>query len=361
MKTPPIKPSYSNERDELVRLLPELVDRDLPSDRQRRLQEFVMSQIRQDPRPAGRARRPAPKRRVVVATSALAVVAVAAVTISTGGFGLGRGTDGSSALPRPAGPTAPSATRLSPVARTFELAAVYAAARPFTPPRPDQWIYIQNRDLAPSSLAKDKGQDPDVIIQTWIRADGKKTAGVDNGKLYTLNQENEYPALSRLPTDPRALLSLLRAQLTQPTTGGGPAGKRRVPADGGGPTNPEEINADLFLRISRILEANLLPPDVTAALMRAAALIPGVTLSPGTVKVGGRQVTAVGRIQEGWRFEQLLLDPITHEFVGYRSVAVKDFTYFPDSPAPLPVKKGEVQYTTTRLAAKVVDAAGQTR
>jgi hypothetical protein len=116
----------------------------------------------------------------------------------------------------------------------------------------------------------------------------------------------------------------------------------------------------LFLRIAGILEQNLLPPDVTAALWRAAALVPGVTLSPTTIDVDGRPVTAVGRVQDGWRFEQLLLDPDTHEFVGYRSVAVQDYTFTGSPDGPITIKQGEVQYTITRVAAKVVDAAGQT-
>jgi hypothetical protein len=94
-----------------------------------------------------------------------------------------------------------------------------------------------------------------------------------------------------------------------------------------------------------------------AALWRAAALIPGVTQE--TIEVGGRQVIAVGRIQDGWQFEQLLLDPDTHDFVGYRSVAVKDFTI--QSPTgPVTTKKGEAQFEIIRLAAKIVDAAGKT-
>ena len=41
MKTAP------NDRADLARLLPELVDRDLPSDRQHQIREFVMSHITQ--------------------------------------------------------------------------------------------------------------------------------------------------------------------------------------------------------------------------------------------------------------------------------------------------------------------------
>ncbi len=356
MNTSPNRP-YSNERDELARLLPELVEMDLPSDRQRQLQEFVMSQIHQDRRAAEGAPRHVPKRRLVFATSALAAVAVAAVAMGTGGFG-GRDTDGSTGFGG-RGTDGSTATELSPVAHTLELAADYAAARPFTPPRPDQWIYIENRNTAPSALAKDKGQKPVVTEQTWLRADGKKMSGFnpETGKLDIWDQDNDYPALSTLPTDPQELLTLLREALEAPPSS--------APGDRQPPrwiiaSTPDEWNGLLFRRIAGILENNLLPPDVTAALWRAAALVPGVTQAPGTINVNGRRVIAVGRIQDGWRFEQLLLDPDTHEFVGYRSVAVKDFTMTTGPNGPITEKKGRVQYTVTRLAAKIVDAAGQT-
>jgi hypothetical protein len=361
MNTTPIQPYSnergSNERDELVRMLPELVERDLPSDRQRQLQEFVMSQIHQDLRTAEQAPRRAPKRRLALATSVLAAAAVAAAAIGTGGFGLGRSTDGSAASPETAG-----TTELTPVAQTFELAAAYAAARPFTPPRADQWIYIKNRNLFPSAGSKDKGQDPDQTLQAWNRADGKKMAGInrETGKLNIWDQDNGYPALSTLPTDPQALLALLRSQLMAAGTRDKAGSDGRAPALAGAKTD-EEWNALLFQRIAEILNANLLPPAVTAALWRAAALVPGVTQAPETIKVDGRQVIAVGRIQDGWRFEQLLVDPDTHEFVGYQSVAIKDFTYTTGPNGPVTEKKGQAQFSTTRLDAKIVDAAGQTR
>ncbi|MEU8260536.1 CU044_5270 family protein [Micromonospora sp. NPDC048999] len=377
MNTAPNQP-YSNERDELARLLPEPVEMDLPSGRQRQLQEFVMSQIHQDRRAAEQARRHVPKRRLVFATSALAAVAVAAVAIGTGGFG-GRGTDGSTGFGGRGtdgstgfggrgtdgstgfggrGTDGPAATELSPVAHTLELAADYAAARPFTPPRPDQWIYIENRNTASSALAKDKGQKPAVTERTWLRADGKKMGdiNVETGKLDTWDQANGYPTLSTLPTDPQEVLNLLRESLAPPSSA---PGGRQLPF-AFAPKTPDELDGLLFFKIAKTLADYLLPPDVTATLWRAAALVPGVTQAPGTVDVGGRRVIAVGRIQDGWRFEQLLLDPDTHEFVGYRSVAVKDFTFTTGPNGRITEKKGRVQYTITRLAAKIVDAAGQT-
>ncbi|MFK3983550.1 CU044_5270 family protein [Micromonospora sp. NPDC050397] len=351
----PIQPD-SNERDELVRLLPGLVERDLPSDRQRRLQEFVMTRIHQDLRTVEQVSRPRPRRRFVLAASALAAVAVAAAAIGTGGFGVDRGAEATKAPRNTAGPASPV---MVPVAGTFELAAAYAAARPFTPPRADQWVYVQNRNLAPSAMAADKGQEPDVTVAVWKRADGKKMAEFNpmTGKLDTWDQDNGYPMLSTLPTDPQALLALLREQMEAVPSA--PPGAPKPPVVKGNRT-PEELNSLLFDRVAGILGENLLPPEVTAALWRAAALVPGVTDAPETIEVDGRRVNVVGRVQEGWRFSQLMLDPDTHEFVGYRSVAVKDHTYETGPNGPVTEKKGQVQFTITRLTGKVVDTAGQT-
>jgi hypothetical protein len=329
---------------DLARLLPE---RDLPSDRRQQIQELLMNQIHHAA--------PAPRRgrRLVLATAAGAALvagAVAAVAV-VAPANLGANPDprsssvGSSNI-------GSSNVELTRVARTIELAAAYAAAQPFTPPRPDQWIYIQTRNLVPSAIAADKGQNSDSTLRLWMRADGTKMAGYnpETGLLNVWDQDNDYPALSTLPTDPAALLALLRAQLGVIPSGDPMPPRPALPA------NEEEWSVALFGRIAHILDGNLLPPDVTAALWRAAALIPGVTEASETVD--GRTLTAVGRIQEGWRFEQLLLDPDTHEYVGYRSVAVQDHTYTTGPNGPVTERAGQVQWAATRLAAAIVDAPG---
>ncbi|MFI6333116.1 CU044_5270 family protein [Micromonospora chersina] len=104
MNATPIRPG-SNEHEELARLLPQPAERDLPSDRHRQLQEFVMNHIQQDLRQGTRNPRRSP-RRLAYLTSAVAAVAVAAVAVGTGTFG-GAGTSvtsggGASTEPAPA-------------------------------------------------------------------------------------------------------------------------------------------------------------------------------------------------------------------------------------------------------------------
>lgn len=318
---------------------PELVERDLPGERHRRLQEFIMTEIQRDPRPTGRVPRPV----FALAGTAAAALLVAAVVVGTGG--VTPQSDGGNTTTMP----------LTPVTQTFELAANHAATVPFTAPRPDQWLYIKNRNLTPSAIAADKGQNPDSIVEIWKSADGMRMAEFNPqlGHVQAWDQDNEYPRLSTLPTDPQALLAALRAE----TTGGStdPLAPRPVVDMG-----DDAQNGLLFERIAMILDGNLLPPDVTAALWRVAALVPGVSQADELVEIDGRTVIAVGRIQDGWRFSQLLLDPDTHAYVGFRSVAVKDFTYTDTPNGPVTEKAGTVQVATTRLAATVVDAPGET-
>jgi hypothetical protein len=331
------------ENHELHRLLP---DRDLPSDRHHQLREFLMQQIQSDV-PAA----PAARRRLLVRLApALAAGVAVAAAVATVGLGGLDGSAGPAADPGP-GTGQPA---LTPVSRTFELAALTASSQRYTPPRPDQWIYIKKRNLSPSALAQDKGQAPDVTTEFWLRADGTQMAEFNpyHGKVEGWNQDNGYPALAALPTDPEALLSLLRDQITAPPAD---SNQPRVNGDDLG-----DVDVRLFNKIAGILDQNLLPPAVTAALWRAAALVPGVTQAPETLQIDGRTAIAVGRVQEGWRFEQLLVDPETYEYIGYRSVAIEDHTYTGTPDGPVTEHAGSVQFALTRLAASIVDAPGQT-
>ncbi|MCW3843449.1 hypothetical protein ONA70_25410, partial [Micromonospora yasonensis] len=71
--------STSDARADLARLLPAPAERDLPSDRHRLIQEFVMTQIHTAQPPAGPAPRRVPRRRLILASAlTMAVAATAA-------------------------------------------------------------------------------------------------------------------------------------------------------------------------------------------------------------------------------------------------------------------------------------------
>ncbi|MET7965629.1 CU044_5270 family protein [Micromonospora sp. NPDC005305] len=260
--------------------------------------------------------------------AALGAAALVAGVVTAGGLG-------------PATPPAPYVAS-GPVAQTFELAAVHAETEPFTRPRPDQWTYVELR-MVRGKIARDKGQATRETTRSWQRADGRQAAEMIDGKLEVMPESTDppqvmppqdYPTLAGLPTDPRALLDWLRTRSQ--------SGK-----DG---------DAVSFLLIESMLRDNVLPPGVKATLLRALALIPGVTRSGEPVDFDGRPAIALGMVQDGWRQEDILLDPTTHEFLGSRTVVVEDHT----TPEGVSLRKGDVEVELVRIAGKIVDAPGRT-
>jgi hypothetical protein len=232
------------------------------------------------------------------------------------------------------------------LAQTFELAAVHAETEPFTPPRPDQWTYVELK-IVRGKIAKDKGQATSETTRLWERADGRQSAATRDGKLEISTESQDvqqslpprdYPTLAGLPTDPRALLDWLRAQE--------PSGK-------GDNAQRDDVS---YAVIDSMLRDNVLPSRVKATLLRALALIPGVTQSTEPVDFDGRPAIAVGMVQDGWRHEDILLDPTTHEYLGGRTAVVKDYT----TPEGVKLKKGDVEVELVRVAGRIVDAPGRT-
>jgi hypothetical protein len=294
--------------------------------------------------------------RTGIATMAAAALAVGfVVTVGPAGNvgNQASGRSGSSS-------TSPAAS--GPAGQTIELAAVYAAAQPFTQPRPDQWAYIELKIATPDP--SHPGTMSQTLRKSWYRIDGTQIAipnssgrfdittdPEDNGRVGPKPALNphDYPTLAAMPTDPRALLTFLRAGLE-------PVSDPNLDRSG-----------SLFSLIGYILRENVLPPHVTAALLRAAALIPGVTQVPGTVTVNGHQAIAVGRV-DGPAREDVLLDSVTKEFLGSRSVAVEDQPLAASQSAGQPkqmipdpaAKTGDVQYIITRGNCTIVNAPGLT-
>ena len=307
--------------------------------------------------------------------SGIAMVTAAAVVV--GGLILadGLGTET---------PQSPAAPRSGPMA--IELAAVHAAAQKFTAPRPDQWTYVELKMANSGKVTASKGHQRYVTSQTWVRADGKRAAVIDKGKLVVYGGEaigrvfppQDYRTLAGLPTDPKRLLNWLRTNQSVADT----ADQQNQSVAG----TADQQNQSAFNAIATILRGNLLPPAVTASLLRAAALIPGVVQSSTPVLVAGRKTTAVGRVTEGWLRSDILIDPVTHEFVGSRDIAIADHTFTtgdertsnaggkgdrakggsPSAQSPnrdgetIHIAKGEIQSMLARTTIRIVDAAGET-
>ncbi|GAB2816343.1 CU044_5270 family protein [Actinoallomurus bryophytorum] len=263
MNATPIQPG-SSDRDELARLLPEPAERDLPSGRHQRLQEFVMSQIHQDLRPAERA--PRRSRRPVLLAGALvaaAAVAAVAVVIGTGGPGRSGGDSIAPAVPTLSG-------------RQVLLAAATTAER--KPAGSGTYWYVKTvsadgddgRPLQWESWTRHDGQ-------TWFR--GEKSGGKVVKEALTIpfrlgGPDVSFERLQKLPTRPAALKTWIADSVKHSD----------VRTSAGRPDAAEQKNMvfDGLVSLVSLLPA---PPKVRAAAFRAIASYPNVE-NLGPVKGG---------------------------------------------------------------------------
>lgn len=129
-----------------------------------------------------------------------------------------------------------------------------------------------------------------------------------------------------LPRDPQALLDLIYER----TKGSGKTPEREA-----------------FVTIADGLRTGAVPADLRAAMYKAAALIPGVTVGDRQATVDGRTGIAIGLPFEDIERYDIIIDPVSGLVVGEQHVLLKDF---PGSPA------GTVSGWTSVISS-VVDSA----
>jgi hypothetical protein len=111
--------------------------------------------------------------------------------------------------------------------------------------------------------------------------------------------------LQTLPTNPHALLAMIY---------------RMERGHGPGP------DQEAFVSIGDLLRNTIAPPKVTAALYRAAALIPGVTFVHNATDAIGRHGVAVARIDpgvDGGVREELIFSRATWQLIGECTVIAR--------------------------------------
>jgi hypothetical protein len=265
----------------------------------------------------------------IVGAFALSIVTVVAVTENLGGTGA----------------NVPVAS-----AAVLENAAAAAEKKPFTAPRDDQWIYIEDRFTTSDGKTQ--------ISRGWRKADGTAFAFIRGGgrlRVETLERRpgrpdptppgllDSYKTLAALPTDPDALLRWAY-QRAENITGAG-----------------MNEHGDVYLMFNHMLRENVLPPELEAAIFRALKQIPGVTVLD-TVDVAGRPAIALGLGTSDWLHEELLLDKETYAYRGERSTVIRDATIDPlkAGNARGEVRKGS-KVVAERVVTAIVDEPGQRR
>jgi hypothetical protein len=201
--------------------------------------------------------------------------------------------------------------------------------KPVTTVRGDQFVYIDSKVTAGTS-------DPLHDRKVWLSVDGTRTGLLQepptfsNESLDANTRPNvnapTYGYLAGLPTNPTQLLNLIYAQTKDEGRSKGP-------------------DVEAFITIGDLLRESMAPPQLTAALYRAAALIPGVVEVPDAVDAAGRHGVAVAVVDASsgtritWIFDKKSLD-----YLGESEVLVKG---------------GTVLFESAVLSRAIVDKIGQ--
>jgi hypothetical protein len=287
----------NEEISELARLLPVPAQRDLPANRKQALSEHLMTEYRIGGQAAARPRRRI--RRPVLATAGVGILSLATaisfILVSAA---------------NPASSSASAATLLSKIASAaerqpapavrdsqYEYVKIIEKRLPIGPQPVNGRIPAAEAPLTRAQFDKllDKavaeGRYITTTNESWSSVSDVCRAGLERtqgnaGTPFTAQESGQksgcpsmgslndstYRLLQTLPTNPQALLALINKE-----------------EQGHGPSAVQEE----FVTIGDLLRGKVAPPQVSAALYHAAALIPGVTIDPHAVDAIGRHGIAV--------------------------------------------------------------------
>jgi hypothetical protein len=265
-----------------------------------------------------------------------AVAAGAAVVVLTLNFG-------SPGAP----PNVPPASAAS--VELLERAALAAATTPQMKVRAGQYSWVKTVGYT-SVLSETKSGEMQLLreneaMEQWTSVDGseqtlQRKEGNDKLLPGTPGRGNlnapTYNFLAALPTDPDLLLKQIRDDA-----------EKNHGAGSDSTTGPDQ---EAFVTIGDLLRDGVSPPETTAALYRAAALIPGVDVVPDAVDAAGRKGVAVARTHDGERTEWIF-DKSTARLMGERTVLVEDNAWG---------KAGTVVTSVAVIGSGIVDEAGRT-
>ncbi|MFF7736602.1 CU044_5270 family protein [Streptomyces sp. NPDC007984] len=333
MSRKPPRPTQA-EREEVARLLPAPAERDLPGHRHQNLKDQLMREFQHSTAAATEPRRRYRRR---LAWAAVPLVAGSlAVAVAMGGA-----PDQSSSTSQGravgSGPSG-AGDRHTPASDLLGRIATVAASQPAPSVSDGQYVYVA------STVADSVQSEEDPVMrlekphkrQVWLSVDGKRPGLLrEHGQETSLGTQTSpslsnptYRYLESMPTDPGALLR----KIYRETKGAGPG--------------PDQ---EAFVTIGDLLREQMAPPKVSAALYKAAARIPGVTVVNDAVDAAGRHGVAVARVHGGERTEWIF-NKSTLAFLGERSVMVKDTSQ---------AKSGQVTASSAVVGRTVTDKPGQ--
>lgn len=303
--------------------------------------------------PAGRPARPRPRPYLLLAggTALLAAAGVVAVT---------------TVLTEPETPPAkvsPGVVTLPKVSAMSAEEVLGRAAGAVTDlsPRDDQFVKVSSQTMYEADVVGEAEKESRYLYRTkrtiWLSADGTrdgalkieylephaypgwpippeayKEKGTEWMRLPACNsvRDTAYTSLKKLPADPEKM----RAYLYDRPHG----------------DNPPDTEA--WTAVGDLLRETYVPAPQRAALFKAAATIPGVTVTENTEDAAGRTGIGVGRVSGGVR-EEIIFDPSTYELLGERGIVVDE----KEAKAPT----GSLVASTAQLEVTVDDAAPEVK
>ncbi|MCC9308511.1 CU044_5270 family protein [Kitasatospora sp. RB6PN24] len=225
------------------------------------------------------------------------------------------------------GKAAPAATSpmTAPVSATalLDQAADVAAGTPVVTVGTKQFAYVKSL-VQDSQIWTDSHMVPTKVVtgpprerQTWSSADGSQPGLVIDPQVRPETKFTTDPIkdpslkdptsayVATLPTDPDVLLKKIYDEAT---------------------VKDKSPDVAAFVEIGTLLREQIAPPQVSAALFRAAGRISGVTVVDDVTDATGRHGVAVAR-QAGDVQWQWIFDSNSHEFLGERQVVTKAGPY----------------------------------
>jgi hypothetical protein len=207
--------------------------------------------------------------------------------------------------------------RISAVQLLAKIATV-VSRQPMPLVRDGQFVYIKSEVAFINSPAPSSHLPKPHERQIWYSASNLCRDGMlrEHGHNVVLNEtltpgvrcpdrgslnDPTYRFLQSLPTGPRALLKLIDAE------------------ERGHGSSPAQ---EAFTTVGDLLDESIAPPQVSAALYRAAALIPGVTVVLDATDAAGRHGVAVAFAYGGQRSEWIF-DRHTLQLLGQREISVR--------------------------------------
>jgi hypothetical protein len=301
---------------------------------------------------SGAAPRPSPRNRRPILISGLL-----AGTVAAGAIVVAVTSGGEHQTP----PTYPATTapplRLVAVTSPMALAANAANVAQRTPiPAATQWVYVKMESTishAPPSGAMAQVPGSHQIRETWTRVDMQYLASIRHGKTVVTSTHGgmgtpigwpaiSYSYLNSLPTDPDALLRLMRHNLTDPELAG--------------PNDGKLSDNDVFDSAIALMENyTVLPARLNAALYGVLARLKVVHLDRARDNAG-RKVLSLFRTQDGMK-TAIFINPTSYAYAGQRRVMVADQTSHADD-GTFTLRRGELLNDEAILVSKIVNAPG---